>query len=40
LLIERHDYALAAGYMLGSVIASVSALFLGLSLFRGHAQLP
>ena len=39
LLIERHDYALAAGYMLGSVIASVSALFVGLALFRGPAHL-
>src|SRR5947208_10327694 len=40
LLIERHNYALAAGYIAGSVAASVSALFLGLALFRGHAQLP
>jgi CrcB protein len=40
LLIERHNYALAAGYIVGSVVASVSALFLGLALFRGHAQLP
>jgi len=35
LLVERHAYGLAAGYALGSVIASVSALFLGLALFRG-----
>src|SRR3954452_1904580 len=40
LLIERHNYALAAGYIVGSVAASVSALFFGLALFRGHAQLP
>ena len=35
LLIERHAYGLAAGYAVGSVIASVSALFVGLALFRG-----
>ena len=35
LLVERHAYGLAAGYVLGSVIASVSALFFGLALFRG-----
>ena len=40
LLIERHNYALAAGYIVGSVAASVSALFFGLVLFRTHAQLP
>ncbi len=34
-LVERHAYGLAAGYALGSVIASVSALFVGLALFRG-----
>ena len=39
LLIERHAYGLAAGYMVGSVAASVSALFLGLALFRGTGQL-
>jgi CrcB protein len=38
-LVERHAYGLAAGYALGSVIASVSALFLGLALFRGSAPL-
>ena len=40
LLIERHSYGAAAGYVLGSVAASVSALFFGLALFRGGAQLP
>ena len=40
LLIERHAYGLAAGYMVGSVAASVSALFFGLALFRGGAHLP
>jgi CrcB protein len=40
LLIERHDYGLAAGYMVGSVAASVSALFFGLALFRGGGHMP
>ena len=40
LLIERHSYALAAGYAVGSVAASISALFFGLALFRGGAHLP
>jgi CrcB protein len=40
LLVERHAYGLAAGYAVGSVAASVSALFLGLAMFRGGAQLP
>ena len=40
LLIERHAYGLAAGYMVGSVAASVSALFFGLALFRGSPHLP
>jgi len=40
LLIERHNYALSAGYIAGSVVASVSALFLGLALFRAQVQLP
>ena len=40
LLIERHAYGLAAGYMVGSVAASVSALFFGLAVFRGGAHLP
>ena len=40
LLMERHAYALAAGYVAGSVIASIAALFLGLTLFKGAPQLP
>ena len=40
LLIERHAYALAAGYAAGSVAASVSALFFGLAVFRGGGHLP
>ena len=40
LLVERHAYGAAAGYALGSVAASVSALFFGLALFRSPAHLP
>ena len=40
LLIERHAYGLAAGYIVGSVAASVSALFFGLALFRTAGHLP
>ena len=38
LLIERHAYALAAGYVLGSVAAGLAALFLALALFRSGLQ--
>jgi len=40
LLIERHSFGLAAGYVVGSIAAGLSALFLGLALFRGGGQLP
>jgi CrcB protein len=40
LLVERHAYGLAAGYVVGSVAASVSALFFGLVVFRGSGHLP
>ena len=40
LLVERHAYGLAAGYAVGSVVASVAALFFGLAVFRGTGQLP
>ena len=40
LLVERHAYRLAAGYVVGSVFASISALFFGLALFRSGGQLP
>ena len=40
LLIERHSFGLAAGYVVGSVAASLSALFLGLALFRSAGHLP
>ena len=40
LLIERHAYALAAGYVVGSVAAGLSALFFGLAVFRSAPHLP
>ena len=40
LLVERHSYGLAAGYVVGSIAAGLSALFFGLALFRGGGQLP
>lgn len=40
LLIERHAYALAAAYVLGTVAAGLGALFLGLALFRTAGHLP
>ena len=40
LLIKRHAFGLAAGYVVGSVVASASALFFGLALFRGGGHLP
>jgi fluoride exporter len=40
LLIERHSYGAAAGYVVGSFAASISALFFGLALFRSAGHLP
>jgi CrcB protein len=40
LLIERNSFGLAAGYIVGSVAASLSALFFGLALFRTASHLP
>jgi len=40
LLVERHSYGAAAGYMAGTVAASVAALFLGLAMFRSAGHLP
>jgi CrcB protein len=40
LLVERHAYGLAAGYAVGSVAASLGALFFGLAVFRSGGQLP
>lgn len=40
LLFERHSYSMAMTYILGSVCASLVALFLGLALFNGVKPLP
>jgi fluoride exporter len=40
LLVERHSFWLAAGYVVGSVGVSLAAFFLGLSLFRSSPHLP
>ena len=40
LLFERHSYAIALTYMVGSVVASVVALFIGLALFHGGKPIP
>jgi CrcB protein len=38
LLVERHSYALAAGYIVSSVAVSIGALFLGLTAVRSAAN--
>jgi len=40
LLIERHSWGVAAGYVVGSVAAAIAALFFGLAVFRSAGQLP
>ena len=40
LLIERHQFGAAAGYVVGSVAASLAALFFGLAVFRSAGHLP
>jgi CrcB protein len=40
LLIERNSYALAAGYVIGSVGVSLAALFFGLAIFERRIPLP
>ena len=40
LLLERHSYSMAMAYIVGSVFASLVALFLGLALFNGIKPLP
>lgn len=40
LLIERHSYGMAFAYVVGSVVAGLVALFIGLALFRSGAQMP
>ena len=39
-LIERHAFGLAAGYLIGSVAAGLAALFFGLAVFRSSGHLP
>ena len=39
-LIERHSYAAAAAYVLGSIAAGLAALFFGLAVFRSAGHLP
>ena len=40
LLIERHSYGAAAGYLVASVAAGLAALFFGLAVFRSAGHLP
>ena len=40
LLVERHSYRLAAGYLVGSVFAALVALFIGLAMFQRTGHLP
>jgi CrcB protein len=40
LLIERHQFGAAAGYLVGSVAAGLAALFFGLAVFRSAGHLP
>jgi len=40
LLVERHAYAAAAGYVIGSVGLGLAGLFFGLALFRTDPHLP
>ena len=39
-LIERHSFGLAAGYVVGSVAAGLAALFFGLAVFRSGGHVP
>ena len=39
-LVERHSFGAAAGYMIGSVAAGVVALFFGLAVFKSGGHLP
>lgn len=40
ILFERHTYSMAITYIVGSVVVSIAALFLGLALFNGLKPLP
>ena len=39
-LIERHSFGLAAGYLVGSVAAGLAAFFFGPAVFRSAGHLP
>jgi CrcB protein len=39
-LIERHAYGAAAGYVVGSFAAALAGLFFGLAVFRSAGHLP
>src|SRR4051794_13266588 len=39
-LVERHSSGAAAGYVLGSGVAGLGALFFGLAVFRSAGHLP
>lgn len=39
-LVERHSYAMAAGYIVISVALALSGLFFGLAMFRSPIHLP
>ena len=39
-LIERHAYGAAAGYVVGSVAAALAGLFFGLAVFRSGGHVP
>lgn len=39
-LVERHSYAMAAGYIVVSVALALSGLFFGLAMFRAPIHLP
>ena len=39
-LIERHAYGAAVGYVVGSVAAALAGLFFGLAVFRSAGHLP
>jgi CrcB protein len=40
LLVERHSFGAAAGYLVGNVAAGLAALFFGLAVFRSGGQVP
>jgi CrcB protein len=39
-LVERHSYAMAAGYIVVSVALALSGLFFGLAMFRTPIHMP